>query len=218
MELTPNERFPYPDGNDPGNGALDLQALAESIDAKAQIQLTNFRTKLNKKMRVARLIGTGPNSIGANAFGDVFTMGAGQWSILIDTTGTFLLDASSLNGFGPEPGIFRVGCHLSSNPVGVVTANTYRELRISATVPTNDPSLFPANTTIKRSLSKVFEASTGFVSQTCELEFATLFPAQGANVVTTVNVEFQHGNTGSNVQLLASTLLYTYRVCDIEVL
>ena len=213
MELTPNERFPYPDGNDPGNGALDLQILAEAIDAKVVTMLANFKSAINKLMRVTVALGTGPNAVTANAFSDIFTIGAGQWSKIYDSTGQATLDPASMNGFGTTPGIFRMGCCLATNPTGTVNGGTFRELRLSATVPLNDPSVFPLTTTIKRSLSKVYEASAGNTLQCCELEFATAFPRS-----TTLNMEFQHGNTGSNVTTLAGTLMYVYRIGDIEVL
>jgi hypothetical protein len=211
MDSTPLEHLPFPEPNDPGNGALDLQILAEAIDAKATIQLAELRTVVNKPIRVTTLTATGGTPVSANSQSDVFIMGAPNWSSLYDSSTSFSLRSESMDGVGTTPGIYRVGCFLITNPTGAVNNGTARHIRIEATVPTSDFTTFPTLTKLQVAYSQCFEASLGSTVQQCELEFATPQPT-----ATDVQITFNHGNTSSTVALLTGSITYMYRVGDVE--
>lgn len=214
MDLTPHERFPFPEANDPGNGALDLQILAEAIDAKCVTMLADLRRIVNRPMRLVTLNGNGPNTIIANAFFDMFTAGAGQWVSQIDTTGVLSFDVTQMSGMGTTPGVYRLGVIALTNPAVVVTANSIRTIRLTATIPVSDPSVFPApsTTAIKRSQTNVYECGVGVTDMQCELEFATAFPQ-----TTVLDAEITHANVGSNLVLLTGSVMYLYRVGDVDI-
>src|SRR6476660_8368670 len=102
MELTPNLRLPYPDDNDPGDGALDLQVFAEATDAAITAQLVALRANINKPCRVA-MLNTPTAGFAANVTTDVFA--AGTWTIIYDSSSltTTTLDPFTQRGMGEEP-------------------------------------------------------------------------------------------------------------------
>lgn len=218
MEVTPNEFLPYPTNNDPGNGALDLQVLAEAIDAATQGKLAHFRQIINRPARVRQLSANTGNMI-PNINNDISIIGGAFWlPATYNSTGPVLgSNPYSSLGLGTTPGIYRAGACVISNPIGAVTAGSSRILEIDAIIP-SDPSNFPVSTVTRKAFSITFETSTGSQYQTTELEFLTNFPGNNSSTFagTQIAAFFNHQNAASNMQLLAGSTMWIYRVGDVE--
>ena len=215
MELTPNLRLPYPGDNDPGDGALDLQVLAEAVDAAATAQIAALRATINKPCRVAQL--TAPTTgIPANSSTDIFNTG-GTWTIIYDSTGTAFTNPFDQRGMGFNPGIYHFGVNLIHQTTGAVTANSIRQIMLSATIP-SDRTVFPATTTLLTSYSSNYDPSSGAMTTSAEMEIYTPFPSVRTAVFagTIFGAVFFHQNVASTVQLLANSYAYIFRAADVE--
>jgi hypothetical protein len=218
MELTPNLRLPYPDDNDPGDGALDLQILAEAVDAAATLQLAALRAAINKPCRIAQL-SVNTAGIAANVETSIFSAGF-TWTILYDSSSIAIsaaVNPFTQRGMGEEPGIYHLGSYLSTQPTGAITANSFRQLAIKATIP-SDRTVFPATTTLIEGLSGGYETSSGSHQLNAELEVYTPFPSVGVATAagTIFDATFFHQNTGSTVQINAGSLAWIWRAADVE--
>ena len=201
MKLTDSQLLPYPEINDPGDGALDLQVLAEAIDAKLVGEFANFRSVLNdRQIEIVTL---------SADFGPISSGGTGTL-VSFDTV-TYTSDGgSSTIFFNPAEtagGIYAMGCYLISNPTGAVTANSYRKAMLQAVL-YNGPSL---NTfTTQTWASEVYETTTGGEHQNVMAVFYAPFPA-----LSNVGAVFQHGNTGSTVNVKAGSYMWLQRLGEI---
>lgn len=201
MRLTDSQLLPFPEANDPGDGALDLQVLAEAINAKLVAEFANFRSVLNdRQLEVVTLTSDfGPITSGgtgtAISFDTVvFTSDGGGTTIFFDPTVT-------------AGGIYAMGCFIISNPTGAITANSYRKTLLTATL-YNGPSL---NTfTTQTWASEVYETSSAGEYQNLMAVFYAPFPA-----LSSVNALFQHGNTASTVNVKANSFMWLQRLGEI---
>jgi hypothetical protein len=207
MKLTGSQLLPYPEGNDPGDGALDLQLLAQAIDAKLVAEFASFRGVRNKwvfvQSRSSDQTGLVANSTTTN-FGSGTSI---SFNNLIYTT-SLTTTGSSVALATADPGYFRVGLYVVSNPSGTVTANTYRTARIVAVVGTGPPAFTSAN---ENYYSTTYESSTGAEHQFIEAMVRIEAPAYSS-----FQFSLRHGNTGSNLTIKAGSLAWVYRVCDLE--
>ena len=207
MKLTDTQLLPYPDGNDPGDGALDLQLLAQAIDAKLVTEFASFRSVRNKWVFVQSL-GADQTGLVANSTTTNFGSGTGvNFNTIIYTT-NLLTTGSSVTLTSANPGYFRVGMYVLSNPSGTVTANTYRTARITAVVGTGPPAFNSAN---EFYYTTNYESSTGGEHQFVEAMVRIEAPAYSS-----FQFQVRHGNTGSTLTLKAGSLAWVYRVSDLE--
>lgn len=219
MNLTPNLRLPYPNNDDPGDGALDLQILAEAADAAMAAQIIAFRKTINKPCRVATL-STNTSGMTAGQEGSIFQ---GQtWTILYDSSTIAFpptINPFDQRGMGEAPGVYHIGAYLSSQPTGAATVNSVRQLEIRATVP-GDRTIFPATTTLMRGISTGFETGVGVHPLTSELEVYTPFPTVGVdtNAGTKFDAIFFHQNVASTVQINAGAVVWIWRAADVDVI
>jgi hypothetical protein len=201
VKLTDSQLLPYPEINDPGDGALDLQVLAEAIDAKLVAEYANFRSVLNdRQLEIVSLTAD---------FGPISSGGTGT-AISFDTV-VFSSDGGGTTiFFNPAVtagGIYAMGCYIISNPTGAVTANSYRKTLLTATL-YNGPSV---NTfTTQTWASEVYETTSGGEHQNLMAVFYAPFPA-----LSSVNALFQHGNTGSTVNVKAGSIMWLQRLGEI---
>jgi len=216
MELTPNLRLPYPDDNDPGDGALDLQVFAEATDAAITAQLVALRANINKPCRVA-MLNTPTAGFAANVTTDVFA--AGTWTIIYDSSSltTTTLDPFTQRGMGEEPGIYHLGAYIVTQPTGAITANSLRRLTVSAAIP-SDRTVFPATTKTLSGISSGYETGSSVHPLVADLEIYTPFPSVGVSTSagTIFQVTYMHQNTGSTVQILNGSLAWIWRAADVE--
>lgn len=217
METTDPELIPYPEPNDPGNGALDLQLIAERVDALATAQIAEFRRIINKPMRVYRLGSNSPN-LAANQSINCFTFSG--WAPLYDSTGVSVGSSGfSQDGLGTTPGLYHLGATIFSAVLGGVDTNTLRQIELRATIP-SDATQFPASVTIKNAYSTGYEPNSGTYALSAELEVFTPVPSVGPGTHlfagTIFNLFFLHRNTSSDIQVQAGSLAYIYRAGDIE--
>jgi len=218
MDATDSQSLPFPEGFDPGDGALDLQVLAEAIDANATLKLAEFRRIANKPVRVSRLTGTG-SGIPAGIKTDIFSTGAGNWVSQYNSPGMTVQNNALLNDqIGLTPGLYHFGAFLITNPTGAVNVNSQRLLTLEALIP-NDPTSFPGTTIIKEARTEVFETNTGSTMMTAELEVFTPYPSSVSGdpfAGTDFNAYLTHANAGSTVTLLTGSLMWLYRAADME--
>jgi len=220
MDITPGESLPFPEGFDPGNGALDLQVIAEAIDANITAKLGQFKTVINKAVRVARSTAAG-TAFGPNLRTNILG-GLTPFSTVYSSPGSPLGALASLDatGLGSAPGIFRAGAFVVTAPIGATTAGSFRLLEIQALIP-NTPTRFPTQFVTKIADSEVYETNTGAEWQMAELEIMTPFPDAPNGQLGFVGTQFTaymtHRNFASNLQVLAGSVVWLYRAADVEV-
>lgn len=198
METTDTQFLPYPEANDPGAAALQLQVLAEAIDAQLTDAFSTFRTVVNPDVLVLRL--------SANQTGILLntTTVIDFDQVLYDTTGAGL-SASFLS-----TGYFRIGSYILSNPSGGVTANSSRRtfMRYERTI------FVPAVTVVQEFFdSTTLDAGVGGEIQSVEaLIRVPSIDAPGPFIIT----QFLHLNAASTMNVLAGSLMWYYKVCELE--
>jgi hypothetical protein len=200
VKLTDTQLLPYPEANDPGDGALDLQVLAEAIDAKLVAEFANFRSVLNDRQIEVVTLAADFGPVTANT--DTF--------VSFDTV-VFTSDGGSpFIGFDPavtSGAVYAAGAYVISNPTGAVTANSSRTAKLSMSL-YQGPSLntFTTNTWI----SEIYETSTGGEHQQLVSVFYAPFPASSA-----INLIFRHANVASTVNVKAGSMMWLQRLGEI---
>jgi hypothetical protein len=213
MEVTDSQFLPYPTDNDPGDGALDLQVLAEAIDAKLVTAFASYRAALNRKVKYTFMAANG-SAISANVLTTVYP-NFSTWTTLYDSTGgTDTANPFDLTGFiGMTGGVYRAGMFLRTQPTGAVNANTRRFLQIEVRV-AQDASPLPT-TTIEGYFNEVTESSTGATFQVLECEFFLTF-VTSSSFSSLITASYFHTHTSSTVTYLANSYAWLYRVSDLE--
>jgi hypothetical protein len=207
MNLTDSQFFPYPGDFDPGDGALDLQVLAEAIDAKLVSEFAAFRAVRNKWV----LIQSRGSTLGGFASGSTTTNFPATTAISFDTIvySTHVSSASSIIFLSTaDPGYFRIGLYVASNPSGTVNANTYRTSQITANIGTGAPTF---GTTVENYYVTNYESSTGGEHQYVEAMIRVENPD-----FSSVQFLFGHANTGSTLNVNQGSLSWIYRVSGLE--
>ena len=123
MDETNSQDLPYPEINDPAARALQLQILAEAIDAKLVAQFAAVRTVLNPVAALVNLSvtqtgipsGETPNTV----FFDQILYQSGAWGL----TPTYL--------FFPETGYYRIGAYTVTTASGAFTLNGRLEMTLN---------------------------------------------------------------------------------------
>lgn len=201
MLVTSSQLLPYPEGEDFANGALDLQVLAEAINAKLTAQFADYASVLNRRVQILRL-----NTPQTGLVANTNTL-INFDQVLYDSDG---FPSPSLS-FGPsnDPGVFMVGAYLFTNPTGTVNSGTVRRIIVSANV------YLGPNPTDFRNFSfnqENFESVSGSEHQ------VAMGMVRAENPVFSIaSIFFNHGNTGSTIVVGAGSLAWLYRVADLEV-
>jgi hypothetical protein len=214
MEITDSQFLPYPDGVDPGDGALDLQYLAQAIDAKLVTAFANYGGVVNSKLKVS-VLATNSTAISGNAGLIVYPIFT-TWTTLYDSTGGLEpANPFDLSGFDGG-GVYRIGWSIQSQPTGAVDVLSERSMALTINVAL-DASSPPAFTT-EFIADTAYEVNLGATSQLVDSEFWLPFPGQFPFVAggSYVRPSFFHQNTSSTVQILAGSLAWIYRVGDLE--
>lgn len=201
MEITDTQFFPYPEVNDPADDALDLQVLAEAIDAKLVTSFADFRAILNNEVYVSTL--------SANQTGFAST------AVEVDFD-TEVYDTVTGGGGPPatpffnSTGYYRVGTYIISVPAGAVNANTSRftflEFRQQLSFP-------PGSVILEQAITLNWESNTGGEHQVVE----NLIRVDNVDSPGSfIHVLFSSGNTSSNTTVFAGSMLWFYKVSELE--
>jgi hypothetical protein len=201
MESTDTQILPYPEQDDPADDALDLQVLAEAIDAKLVASFADFRAILNNEVFIATLT--------ANQTG----FGATPTEIVFDST----LYDSTVDGvdfpespFFSTTGYYRIGTYVISVPAGAVNVNTerltYLEFRQQLALP-------PGSVVIEQWVTTNWESNTSGEHQVAE---GLIRVDSVENPGSFLHVLFLSGNTSSTTTVFAGSMLWFYKVSELE--
>jgi len=205
METTANQNLPYPECVDPGAGALDLQVLAEAIDAKLVTAFENFRAVVN---RPAFIVGLSANQTGfaSGSTADIV------WDTKIWDSTTIGVGAGVTFG---DPGYWMIGCWISSVPSGGVTANSKLLIRLSY----RGDLYVPVGAVHTESTAAAnFQSNTGgedvVVTQLVRQEYdGVTSPGSGGGAVI---VNLSHANVASTLTVNSTSLVWGFKVCNLE--
>jgi hypothetical protein len=209
-----NETFqfdlPSPEGEDFGNGALQLQTLAEGADAQLWAFQQAFYNNLHKPAWLGSLNADMTGSFTQTNFGVPFN---GNSNILqFGSFSTFYINGgTSGNITPPEQGSYMFGCYGNFIASGTVTANTLRTSIIGASVPAG-----PGLTTAKQSLYKstAIESNTGvgvFITNIGTFDFQEI----PFNPPAPLWWGFTHNNSGSNMTLKQGALFWWIKISEL---
>lgn len=203
MNQTPSQHLPYPDEDDPANGALQLQVLAEAIDAKLVSEFAQFRAVVNRPAFIANITST--QSFGSPG-------GSISWD-------TFSFNSMTSTGTGSlisiyEPGYWMVGAFMQSNPSGGITADSYLYAQLTWT----DDLVLPLGaTTTDQFYATNFQSSTGGEYQTVvgivRQEYDGVVSRDGRGLLA---LDIIHANVASSVVVATSTFMWGFKISDLE--
>lgn len=207
VDITNTQSLPYPDCNDPGDGALDLQVLAEAIDAKLVDAFANFRAIVNRPAFIVGLLanqtgfasGSTADIVWDNVIWDSTTIGVGVGSGITFT----------------DPGYWMLGCWISSVPSGGVTANSKLLIRMSYR---GDLYIPVGGVHTESTAAANFQSNTGgediVVTQLVRQEYdGVALPGTGGGSVT---INLSHGNVASTLTVNSTSLVWGFKVCNLE--
>lgn len=204
MKTTLYENFPFPEPEDYGNGALDLQILAEAFDAGIAAMLTNLAYMTRRETCViTSSVDSPPLSAGSGGWGNFDT--------ILYNNGFTVIATPSLGIVPSIQGSYLAGVYGNCQLVGAVTAHSQRQMRITANIPTG-----PTHVDIR---SAVY-ADTTYDSGVAGGDFLS---AQGAfdfqfiptNPPTPWTFNFNHENIASNMVVKAGAIAWFTRISDL---
>jgi len=199
MELTPSQGLPFPSDEDFGNGALDLQFLAQTVDTKLFAKETALRSILYPPVKILGAAGT-PNL--SNGVQNLVT-----FSRIIQN-----------RGFNPgtdmtllQSGTYMMGVFIEAQCVGTVSANTVRGVSLSINLPIiPDPiSGFVTQT----ATNSIVEPGTGNSLLTTQLIFD--YQAVAGISPGTPVVNYFHTNTGSLMSVLNTSYIWLIKISEL---
>lgn len=199
MKKTDSQGLPYPEGEDFGLGSLDLQVLAEAVNTKLVADHARYDSILASQALVGTLVSD-------------YLITANQiYPILFDTTlykSNPIWDAISpfFSMVGWVPGIYQTGMYIHSNPVGTVTVDTFRTIRLQL-IDYRGPGAADRYTEGWQ-LDNV-ESNTGGEFQTMHATFEMHSPERASLVAS-----FSHNNSGSSVHVKAASYWWVTRIGD----
>lgn len=211
MDETNSQELPYPEINDPAADALQLQVLAEAIDAKLVAKFAEIRTVLNPVAALVNLSVTQtgiPSSETPNTvFFDQIVYQSGSWGL----APTYL--------FFPETGYYRIGAYTVTTASGAFTLNSRVEMTL------NYPYIqaFPFTTvTTEYYTSQNFQSgSTASEHQVAEALVrcdvvntlpSGLSPLNYSGISTTI----VSSNVASTLNVIAGSKMWAYKVSELE--
>lgn len=207
MRLTDTELLPFPDCTDPGDGALDLQVLAEAIDAKLVASFANFRKVVNVPCALWTL------SVNATGFvnGDPSPINFDQ---LVFQSPQLAVTGPSTGVLIYTPGYYFVGMFLNASPSGGTTANADVTAMIEWKGDLNTPigaqsrELF-----LTRNYLSVSASESATVCMVVRQEFDGTALLNGGGLLTGY---IWHQNAASTMTVNATSRLWAFKICDLE--
>lgn len=209
MDQTSSQHLPYPEANDPADWALQLQVLAESIDAKLVAEFAGFRTAINRPVLVANL-SANQTGIAASVTSDIF------FDQILFKSGSWLLDPSY--AFPQETGYYRMGAYVVANPSAGITANSsvYTSLTYAYV-----PSYPFYSYSTEEFISRNWQSSTGGEHMVVEtlVRVDVVNPAPSTFRPTDYSgarVTITHSNVASSLNVIAGSKMWAYKVSELE--
>lgn len=200
MKTTTTQGLPYPEINDPANGALALQALAEAINAKLVTDNATYDTILQVPTVVSTTSADQPVGSGSTLFvnfnTDLFV------SPQLSTLGT---DVKIL-----QTGYWAAGYFMNLVATGAVDANSRRTTDLRVTDITSPTNL------VTQTLRWETETYDGNTAGGEFHSLAIAFPVYSATLCS-FQCSFAHTNTSSTVAVKAGALLWAYRIGDLVI-
>jgi hypothetical protein len=209
MEQTISQHLPYPGPNDPANAALQLQALAEAIDAKLVDQFAVARQAFNVPAIMVNL-------------------SANQTGVLNGTTTDILFDETVVEfgdwdlappfPFFPETGYYRIGLFVNSIPSGAVTANSACTITLRYPYVQQIPyTLY----TVESYQDRCYQSNTGGEYQLIEAmvrcDVVNTTPAYpSAQDYSGISATINHANVASTVNVLAGSKMWAWKTSELE--
>lgn len=210
MEVTDSQALPYPEINDPADGALQLQVLAEAIDAKLVAQFAAQRRIVNPPACVVRLAAN-QTGVVAETTTQIF------FDQIIYQQGSWLLAPTSL--FFPETGYYRIGAYMVSGPSGAATLGS----RLILTLRYPYVQALPFSTyTVEEFKTQNFQSGTaGNEHQLAEglvrVDVVNATPGNFSPIdYSGIASYILHSNVASTVTLVASSRMWAYKVSELE--
>jgi hypothetical protein len=211
MEQTTSQHLPYPTENDPANAALQLQVLAEAIDAKLVAQFALARQAFNVP---AIMVNLSANQTGISngtttdiLFDQIlFEYPSGAWSL----TPQF--------PFFPETGYYRIGLFVNSVPSGGVTANSACTITLRYPYVQQIPyTLY----TIESYQDRCYQSNTSGEYQLIEAmvrcDVVNTTPAYpSAQDYSGITATINHANVASTVNVLAGSKMWAWKTSELE--
>lgn len=203
MKSTFNQGFSYPEPNDFGNGALDLQLLAEQFDAKMFAIQQGMFTEL-KPPSIIRTSSTLFSSIPINVNYEITS--------IFDTT-TYINGFVDGTGFMTPPGAgsYMYGVNAVVQCSGTITANTFRSLTLNVAIPTG-ASLSSDYTKVTTDTANESGVSGGMALNVVSVMDIPSIPT---NPPSQIRVFFRHANTGSTMNIAAGAILWCTKISNL---
>ncbi len=208
MDQTESQQLPYPEDNDPANWALQLQVLAEAIDAKLVADFAAFRDVINVPALVVNLSAnqTGIPTTGDDVYFDQVLYMNGNWTL----TPSYLVF--------PETGYYRIGAYVVANPSGAVTANSSV---ITVLRYVYVPSYPFYSRTEEDFETRNWQSSTGGEHMVSEglirVDAVNPFPSSTSpSDYSMARVRITHANAASTMDVIAGSKMWGYKVSELE--
>ncbi len=201
MKVTSSQQLPYPEINDPGDAALELQVLAEAIDAKVSAELVGYRSVLNDRQVEVFLASVDNGAVASN------TMTQVSYDTILYSSDGIGVAAPFFNP-AATASVYVIGAYLITNPTGTVTANTFRDLFLQVGL-YQGPVLNTFITELYQ--SRVYESSSGGEHQTLVAVVNVPSPP-----TSTISVLWQHANAGSTVQVKAGSICWMNQIGTVD--
>lgn len=204
MKSTFTQGFSYPESNDFGNGALDLQLLAEQFDAK----MFAIQQGMSAELR--------PPTIAMSSTNNSITVTSGVNTEITAMFNSIVYNNGFVNPVGngvvpPSPGSYMYGVLGNANATGTVTANTLRDLSTQMFIPTG------------ASLSSVYVKVVGDTANESGVAGGSFLnivavadiPNIPTNPPRKIKVFFEHFNTGSAMQIQSGAILWCTKIANL---
>lgn len=216
MKTTQLYRLPFPEGEDFGNGALDLQYFAESVETQLVSLQNGLTAQLNTQgfilQTTADITGIASGSEAVPFASQTLNyFGLGTPSAIWNTTG------SGTTVTIPESGSYMFGAYCNLIASGTVNANTLRTLTLGASVPagaqftTQKQYLYRSTTLDQNTGVGVYLCVSGFFDYT----FIDTSRPGGDPATPGFWLSVSHANASSTLTLKAGALYWAIKVADI---
>jgi len=216
MKITDRFSLPYPDDDDFGNGALDLQYFAESVET----QLVALQTGLQSSLYTQGFITQSTADVtGIASGGEQTPFGRSSGNFWNGGTPTAVWNTT---GAGTtltinETGSYIFGAYVNLIAAGTVNVNTLRLLTLGASVPagaqfTNQKQYLYRETTLEPNAAGngVFMCVQGM------FDYQMINSSKpGADINNGYWLGIAHGNTSSTLTLKAGARFWSIKVADI---
>lgn len=187
---TKTQGYPYPSAVQPGNGAVDIQALARAFAPDLDELDAQWPGQLTKPLFKAGLSGS------ATGFLSTFELPV-NFTLTVTNVGAFVNNGTRI--LVPEAGWYAGSMNLSATPSGGATANSLRQVRVAVldySAPYAD-----SDSMIEEFLCRDFESGG---ETNLQVDFVTYLTPEHQ-----LAVYFYNENAASSMTLTSATTFFT---------